>query len=360
MIVWFNCKISDIRPNPQPRYHLRNDDRLDIAKYSFASFAPLAPLVSKFIFNLEMADAYQGKESEMENWLRQVLPEEKLELNWFRCNTPEQWRTLRDQVNEIDDDLIFPAGNEDHIFIDSSIAVFSELLELIKNDPSKEAVIMTSHWPENIRAAKHFNGHHSGSSVNYTIGNNDALRVMKKEFFNWYVDRLTDSNMFVFRTEHWNNIALPDNKIYVPTKEQFRHFDGYGHVNIGPDYCPPLEIPPGFFEKNIVIKYGFTEHDKNSVNLNPESESLYAATGVGTDYKWCLEDIPIFWEPFVSSKIVNETIDLSSLQNARDTNMLLTSRLHFDWPHFAIYFRNQNYPDVSWLNPHMKSIEFTD
>jgi hypothetical protein len=134
MIVWFNCKISDIRPNPQPRYNLRHDDRFDIAKYSFASFAPLSPLVSKFIFNLEMADAYVGREADMEAWLKSVLPADKLELNWFRCDTKEQWEDLRNQVNELDDDLIFPAGNEDHVFMDSSITVIEELLELIKND----------------------------------------------------------------------------------------------------------------------------------------------------------------------------------------------------------------------------------
>ena len=56
MIVWFNCKITDNRLNPEniERYNLRNDNRFDVARYSFASFAPLAPLVSKFIFNLEL------------------------------------------------------------------------------------------------------------------------------------------------------------------------------------------------------------------------------------------------------------------------------------------------------------------
>ena len=53
MIVWFNCKITDERLNPQNiiRYNLRDDNRFDVARYSFASFAPLEPLVSKFIFN---------------------------------------------------------------------------------------------------------------------------------------------------------------------------------------------------------------------------------------------------------------------------------------------------------------------
>lgn len=357
MIVWFNCKISDIRPNPQPRYNLREDNRFDVARYSFASFAPLAPLVSKFIFNLEMADGFAGREADMEAWLRKVLPEDKLELNWFRCNNKAQWEDVRAKVNAIDDELIFPAGNEDHIFMDSDTKVFAEMLELIKQDPNREAVLMTSHWPESIRAVYHFNGVKEGNSVRYRIGNNDALRVMKKEFFNYYVDQLTDPNMFVFRTEAWNSIVLPENVIYVPTKEQFRHFDGYGHVGIGADYAPPLEIPPGFFEDNVTVKYGFNEHDSDCVNINPTAETLYAADGKGTDYKWCPEDIPPFWNAKV---ITADNIDSDAMREARDTNLLLTSRLHFNWPHFGVQFNEQNYPPSEWLNPHTLAVEFTD
>jgi hypothetical protein len=360
MIVWFNCKISDIRPNPQPRYNLRHDNRFDVARYSFASFAPLSPLVSKFIFNLEMADAYAGREADMESWIRSVLPEDKLEINWFRCNTVEQWQELCQHVNDIDDDLIFPAGNEDHIFMDSNTEVFAELLELVRKDPTREAVLMTSHWPESIRAAYHFNGIKEGHSVRYNIGNNDALRVMKKEFFNWYVDQLKDPGMFVFRTEHWNNFVLPQNTIYVPTKEQFRHFDGYGHVGIAADYCPPLEIPAGFFEKNITVKYGFDDYDSNCLNINPAATNLHAEVNNGTDYRWCPEDIPAFLTPYIKEIITAPDADDQSLKESRDANLLLTSRLHFNWPHFGIVFNEVNYPSVEWLNPHMLAVEFTD
>ena len=358
MIVWFNCKISDIRLNPQPRHNLRNDNRFDIARYSFASFAPLVPLVSKFIFNLEMADGHAGQEAEMEAWLRKVLPEDKLVLNWYRCNTPAQWNEVREQINSIDDDLVFPAGNEDHIFMDSNIAVFTELLDMVKQDPSDRAVAMTSHWPECIRAAYHFNGAKKGNSVSHTIGNNDALRVMKKGFFNWYVDQLRNPNMFVFRTEHWNAITLPDNIMYVPTKEQFRHFDGYAHVGIRADYAPPLEIPPGFFDANVTVKYGFIEHSIDCVNINPTVDTLYAEDGLGTDYKICPEDIPAFWK--IKQIITSPNIDQVSLREARDVNLLLMSRLHFSWPHFGVQFNEENYPPVEWLNPHMLVTSFTN
>jgi len=374
MIVWFNCKISDIRPNPQPRYHLRDDNRFDIARYSFASFVPLLPLISKIVFNLEMADGHSHQQAEMEDWLRKIFPEDKLIINWYRCNNIAQWRKMQVVFNGIDDDLIFPAGNEDHIFMDSNIETLTKCHRIIHLSEMISASLMTSHWPENIRAAHHFEGSvkspgvhwmstlpvQTESWVQYPIGCNDAIRVLKKEFFNWYIDQVKDPNMFIFRTEHWNAIVLPENLLYVPTKEQFRHFDGYAHVNIGPDYAPPLEIPPGFFEESITIKYGFDEHDPNCVNINPQTENLYAADGQGTDYKWCVEDIPVFWKSYIKEIITAPNIDESAMKEARDINLLTISRLHFEWPHYGVRFDESNYPPVAWLNPHMLLAEFSD
>ena len=362
MIVWFNCKISDIRPNPQPRYHLRDDNRFDIARYSFASFVPLLPLISKIVFNLEMADGHSHQQAEMESWLRKIFPEDKLIINWYRCNNITQWREMQAVFTEINDDLIFPAGNEDHIFMDNNLNVLTKCLHDISLSESINDSFMTSHWPENIRAAHHFTDTHSDIRpwVRYPTGNNDAIRIMKKEFFDWYIDQVKNPDMFIFRTEQWNAIVLPENLLYVPTKEQFRHFDGYAHVNIGPDYAPPLEIPPGFFEEGITIKYGFDEHDPDCVNINPQTENLYAADGQGTDYKWCVEDIPAFWKPYIKEIITAPSINESVMKEARDINLLTISRLHFEWPHFGINFDQSNYPPAVWLNPHMLLAEFSD
>lgn len=360
MIVWFNCKISDIRPNPQPRFHLRNDNRFDIARYSFASFVPLAPLVTKFIFNLEMADGHAHQQQEMEDWLHKIFPSDKLSLHWHRCNNISQWREVQEEINATGDQYVFPAGNEDHIFMDSSIDVFRNTHKQMANDGNQSAAIMTSHWPESIRAAAHFDGIHASPSVKYTIGNNDALRVMKKVFFDWYLDQVNDPAAFIFRTEHWNSVILPQNTLYIPTKEQFRHFDGYAHVGIGPDYVPPLEIPPGFFQDGITIRYGFADRDPNCVNINPMSETLYAADGVGADYKFTLADIPAFWKPFIKDIIIAPDIDDNAMAQARDTYMLETSRLTFNWPHMNVSFNDTNYPPVDWINPHTLVSEFRD
>jgi hypothetical protein len=363
MIVWFNCKISDIRLTPQPRYHLRTDDRLDVAKYSLASFRPLDEVTSKWIFNFELADGCAGKEKEFEDWIRENFPADKTVINWYRCNHYEQWQEMADLVNAEDDELIFPAGNEDHIFMDTDIELFKEGLELVKNDSDPNAVFFTSHYPELARCSFYFNP--EGITENkhftwYVLGSNDALRVMKKGLFNEYVQKIKNNKNIFYRTEDWNQLSLPVCKIYCPTKEQFRHYDGYAHVRIGADIAPPLEIPAGFFDKSMTIKYGFDQREEGAVNINPQMESFFAEDGAGTDYKFSLEDIPLFWKEHIKEIQINPDSDSEQLIEARDAQLLKMSRCEAHWDFMGIVFDNNNYPPAERVNCWTKSIDFTD
>lgn len=364
MIVWFNCKITDQRLNPQSviRYHLKNDNRFDVARYSFASFIPLEPLVSKFIFNLELADEHVGREEEMAAWLKQCFPKDKLILNWYRANSVDQWREIKAVMDQIDDDLVFPAGNEDHIFLDSNIEVFKRGLEYLKQDPNPYATLGISHFPEAIRSGYYACRERTpcGYYQVMEMPNNDAIRVIKKPMLQDYINKAEGSTQTLFRTEHWNNIWLPMCRIYNPTKEQFRHFDGYAHVGIGPDTCPPLEIPPKFFESQMTIRYGFNERQNDAVNINPMVEALYCADPKGTDYKFALDEIPAFWGPFTKETIVNPDADMREMNKAYDIHLLNVSRIYFSWPHFNIVFDQNNWPDPTLLNKHTKVYSFTN
>lgn len=357
MIIWSNCKISDVRPNPQPRFHLRDENRVDIAKYSFASFAPLEPLVSQFIFNLEFADGHAGQEKEMEDWLRGIFPANKLVLNWFRCNNISQWKEFQKSISHIDDPIIFPTGNEDHVFVDSNITMMGHIIDALKNQMNFNASTLACSWPETIRASFGYNGIKQGSVIRYQLPTHDSMRILKREFFDWYLEQNIDENFLFFRYENLcRAMSMPVNIMYAPTKEQFRHYDGYMHVGIGPERVPPIEIPPGFFNKELVIKYGFDERDNSCVNINPKSPTLYAQDGTGTDYRWTLEDIPAFWKPYIKDIIVAPNIDEIEMKKARNENMIACSRLQIHWPHFNMVFNDQSgYPPIDWLKEHFLS-----
>jgi hypothetical protein len=356
MIIWFNCKITNQRLHPQSivRYNLRTDDRFDVARYSFASFKPLEPLVTKFIFNLELADDCAGRESEMESWLRSLFPENKIELRWHRCNRISQWQEILDLMYQLGETLIFPAGNEDHVFLDNSIDVFKRGLELIQQDTSTYATFTTSHYPENIRAAHFFNGTLSecGNYATYEMVNNDAIRVIKRDYFKWYLDQIKDPNAYVYRTEDWNQYNIQTNKLYTPTKEQFRHYDGYAHVQIGPDVCPPLEIPVNFFN-GMTVKYGFDTRDEHAVNINPSAEHLHTVDhNRGTDYRYTTDTMPAFWQDHVKQLIRSENVDDTAMNTAYDVALLTMTRININWWHVNAQFDNSNWPPANWVNNH--------
>jgi len=364
MIIWFNCKITDVRLNPNviPRYNLRNDNRYDIAKYSFASYAPLLPLTTKFIFNLELADAFAGREADMQAWLESIFPADRLSIHWYRANTKEQWQAVKDEMDQLDDDLVFPMGNEDHIFMDSSIEIMSRGLDLLLADPDPFAVIGTSHYPESIRAS--YLGHGALTECkSYLVWNfpcNDAIRIMKKEFLQYYITNFPVTTGPVFRTENWNSVMLPDNTMYTPIKEQFRHFDGYHHVGINAETAPPLEIPPGFFESAIIVRYGFDDNDANSININPLAKNLYAADINGADYKFTLQDMPLFWLPYIKEILSADNIDHQAMAEARDRYYIDLARVHFNWPHFNLRFDDSNQIPYDWISPVMMVTEFAE
>lgn len=356
MILWFNNKITDVRFRSDPRFGLRAESRYDIAKYTYASYAPLAPLVSKFIFNIEVTDGFAGREQDMENFLRSVFPADKLDIRWFQCVNLTQWRAFQQEIEEMDDQLIYPAGNEDHVFLDSNIEVFKRGLELVEKDPDPMAQLMTTDFSVFIRNNLRLGivkVSDCGNYISFGMNNSDSMRVVKKSFIGWMLDQVPDPGMKIIRTESWNSIIpLPRVKLYAATKEQCRNFDGYAFMHMEPTHSPPIEIPTGFFDRNIRIRYGFTDIDRNYININPLADVEKVIDPInGVDYRFTLQDIPAFWRPFVSEIIVADNIDHEAMARARDRLMLESTRAEFDFTYLG-WFGKEQYPPANWINNH--------
>lgn len=328
MIILVNSKITDSRFYNFMRYNLRNDSRFDVARYCFASFAPLDPLVSKYVFHLDLSE-FADRQVEMETWINTVLPPEKVVIHWQQCNTAAEWREAAKEVNSFDDNVIFPATWEDHIFWDSDIDRVTEGLVSMYQDPAGNACVLTSHFPECLRYAVAWGGTMTESEnyVRYEHKDDSGLRIMKLDFFNWQMQQLQDGPR-IFRVENFIHYDMAMSTIYQPLKELFRHFDGYSHVGIGGDVCGPLEIPVGFFERNIQIRYGFDDYDPACVNINP-TRPLRTISEAGVDYNFMLEDIPAFWKPFIKNIEVAQDIDPEKMRHARNENYRAMTQTNF-------------------------------
>lgn len=353
MIVFVNSKITDQRFYNFARYNLNSDDRLSVAKYCFASFAPLAPIVSKFIFHLDLAE-FGDRQQELQDWIEQVLPQEKLSLHWTRCNNIVDWREAARELDSIDDDIIFPATWEDHIFWDSRIDQLSQGIEYIKNDPDINACVLTSHYPECMRYARARGGIliDDGAYAVYEGPDDSGLRIMKVDFFKWQISHEQDPTRLVFRVENFMHPPGPWTRTYQPMKEQFRHFDGYSHVGIKGDVVAPLDIPTGFFSGGMTIRYGFTDYDPTAVNINPMLP-LRTMDPAGTDYKFVLEDIPAFWHPFIKEIVVADGIDNTAMVAARNQHYTDQAQINFN-SCYGVFSDERSAVPVEWVANHMR------
>jgi hypothetical protein len=352
MVLLFNVYITDQSSTGgaweqagifYDRGNLDRPNKLDILKYSLASYAIAYPW-KRVILNLQLDGVYNTEENRIE--LKQFVEEEfknfDLYFSDIRNKHQEDYFKTYELIN---DDVIFYQCNHDHIFIDNSTDYLEELVKL-REIYGPNLTISTSHWPEAIRTAKcgymdHSEETPSVFSEKYQLYNNyifregkvlDSLIVITKEIYqNWFLEG------------DWNNIKFPpgifasdklelprsegvgvigiggikdvmqspfiNQQVVIPYKELFRHFDGYYHQKITNNQCPAIDIPPGFFENNIKIRYGYDDYKEGWVNINPKNPNYYAHDKSGTDYKFTLKSIPLVWKNKIAVIDSNPNID---------------------------------------------------
>jgi hypothetical protein len=367
MILLFNVFITDKSATKglweslgvtYDRGNLNTPNKLDILKYSLASYAVAYPW-KKVILNLELDPEYISldKNQELKEFVYNEFKHTEIVYSDRRNIFQQDWINTYDLL---DDDLIFYQGNHDHIFIDNSTKYLEELIQL-RDTYGPYLTISTSHFPEAIRTAKGcyinlFAGETQPKSFSedYKINDNyafrtdkcfDSLIIITKEIYkNWFLEGdwsilnippnvFPSGKIELARTEGTGVIGLSgikdiiksptiEQKLVIPFKELFRHFDGYYHQYITNNQCPAIDIPPGFFENDIKIRYGYDNYEKGWVNINPKNPNYYAYDKSGTDYKFTLQDLPLAWKNKISVIDSNPNIDEDEMLQYRLKSIL--------------------------------------
>ena len=305
MILFCNTFITEAKPFGKGnvvRDNLKSFNNLDIFKYSLASLA-IAYDWSKVILKISLDDCYKHRKDELEQFIKDNFSQFNLVLEWQRSEYQNDWK--RD-YELLDDNLIWFYCNHDHIFFDSSKDYLAELVDEMKDE--ELCSLQFSHWSENIRTAK--------KNPKYTIHSNyilfesinfDSIQIITKELYRrWWFEG--EFNHIKLGRPDFFGIGLaeikpmPMHKVIVPFKEICRHFDGYQHVQpiIDNNQCPAIDIPVGFFENDIKIRYGYDDYKEGWTNINPKNNYYYAYDTTGTDYKFTLNDLPLIWKDKIS------------------------------------------------------------
>jgi hypothetical protein len=358
MILLGNFKVSENRlVGTYRRGNLSvTEKRINIAKFTLATYVPLIPLLSKIILYIELDNDCKDQQDEFETFIRNLFPEDKLILHWNRITKIKEWQEMYEQeLLPIDDNLIFNLGNDDHFFIGNNLDALESGINHLQNNPDPYIHLSYSHHAEIIRESV-LSGHSFTDDRTYLQGNRRefmASDILKKERWRhyWFDFNFDDSpNFMTGHNPYASNVSqghkyfrtdvLVESPIFpngtshlVPLKEICRHYDGYNNTADWSNLLPPIEIPTGFLEKDIKIAYGYETSRAGWININPARPDFKAAIDGGVDYKFALEDIPMAWQGRISTLDINPDADLESLREARDEHYYKTLCFPITGPH---------------------------
>lgn len=316
------------------------NERLDVFKYMLASYSVL-PIKKAYIF-CKLDDNYLNKKIELENFIKSIFIDYVLVFDRF--TTKKQWIDFN--IDKIESDLIWFNQNDDHIFIDSSVDIINEGIELLNNDKSKYKSLYYSHFPEQLNISKKLNCQKIGNYLKYNVPHSDCIQIFNKNYLKYLLYELEWPSTHIPTTnridgilhdkrivgDHIKNSKIYDIDIstYVPLKEQVRHFESYHHSKSPYLVCPPLFIPNGFFTNKINIKYCNKIYNKDYVNIHPfkkirlNNRFKYINENeldILTDFNLLLEDIPLCWKNRINKIEIDEIIDEKKLLIKRNENL---------------------------------------
>jgi hypothetical protein len=372
MVLLINCFITNQSATggnwerlgiKQDRGNLKQDNKINILKYSLSSFASAYPW-TKAIIKIKLDNNFSSEEIklDLEEYVRKEFKNIDLVFFHERNITQQDWINTYSLIN---DDLIYCYCGHDHIFYDNSSEYFSRVIDSIRKDYKDDYVtLIMSHFPEAIRTAEcGYIDHHLDTPLNfnenYQLEDNyvsydgfcyDSINIIPKKLYeDWFLKGNWDDALSVyppntFQSGHLElpridgvgvtdlnfirnkilNIPTPKQKIIIPYKEITRHYDGYFHQGITNNQCPSLDIPPGFFENDIKIRYGYDDYKEGWININPKNNYYYAYDKSGTDYKFTLNDLPLVWKDKISAIESNPLVNEEEMLQYRLKSILET------------------------------------
>lgn len=238
-----------------------------------------------------------------------------------RSDTAKKYFDALNQLPLSGDSWIFFSPNNDHPFLnhhDRLAHVLADADDAAVRTGADIVSIPYSHFTESMntfRPTHHDWGIYGGvfpkflyeTEHSYVVQSNklllDSLHIYRLADLKWMFGQSQKTGR-VIRPED-TEFYLTDVKSHVlvlPKFEFCRHYDGYSHIA---DKVPPLFIPPGYFEKNIRIRYGYDERRKGYIHINPTAHHFSFQDPGGADLKILRDDIPRFWKDRISELDIN-------------------------------------------------------
>lgn len=307
MILFVNVKITSDFLTYYERGLLPSAERAQVFRYAMASLAVIPWSTVHLYIEFDHTQE-QHREIVMAD-IERLFPSAKISTR--RLAYQYEWQQAVEELEALDDELVWFLCNDDHVFIDSSLdtvmSIEQHMLRLMETNPYVACPF--SHWPEHIAVFTQRNCHVEEGHLLAPHANTDSVQIVTKAILrHWWFS--TDYGGVEMPRTDWHtqaNVAYPQPGLGVlPLKEMVRHFDGYSHVGIDLNMCQPLSIPAGFFENNLRLQYG-GEPQPGAVLIDPLNCHSSAVAATGASFSVTLDQLPLFWQrAIVETAIVRQ------------------------------------------------------
>ncbi|MCD4771253.1 hypothetical protein K8R30_02425 [archaeon] len=348
MILYFDNLITNIPAHPGVYLDIdkirdsckaySTKDRYNVTLYTLLSYAELDwdEVVIVYEFGGDMVE----RKKEFEKFVRDLWP--KAHIFYGRSDNQKKFQKRLKFVNDLEGDLVFYAGNNDHPFIAPDKETINSCIRKIKkmNEKWDYVSILYSHFLEGYRMGN------KKSPYRKYVSSCPKILEESKNYFTVLFPEVWGHSIQIFNKKLINHIVFSekfggeifrriesiwrhermlnkrvDQLTIIPKNPVCGHFDGYSHLKhgeypISEEIFPPFFIPRGFFENKIKIRYGYENYKEGWVNINPMKAKHAFHDKNGTDMKISLEDIPLFWKKRISKIDINPKLNKSHLRKS--------------------------------------------
>jgi len=323
MILFVNVYLDEINASPlghpNSRYKLKQYSKQEIFLYTLESYKVID--WSHVVIYCELSESISNQEDYYCK-IKNIFPNSILFKK--RNAYQEEWQTAVELLEELDDDLIWYAGNHDHPYLAPNNVQLNKIVEALNTCDEVYKAAVYSHYSDNLSwiSIGFDTWKYEGNSIcSYFSTRAEGIMIINKSTFrSWWFDT-NYCGAFIPRADWPESFCVaPMTKIFLPVRLMCHHFDGYtfGSYMYDTNDVPPLEIPEGFWDNNIVIDYCSNFRRNNNVWINPLNEQYKAISEDGVDYRFTLDDIPLFWKKRIS-KIYKFPHNERQIRKARHT-----------------------------------------
>ncbi len=249
--IYFNCKLvaSPAVSNSSdhhffyPVVYPKSYDSLPISKFEILKKTLITYRVFKFnvaIFNLDLESLTDKKI--IKKIIKNNIFAKKIIINFKRPNTIIDWKKDVKKIMKLipKNEPVLVSMNHDHPYIDYNAKYFLNNINLIfkKNEKNFKKVYYYSHasevtsWifnPSDLKFKKYKSGLYISNKINHWL---DSICVMTIETLDHIWKNIEYKKNYIGRFD-WSGVKFSKLNLtaFASPREQFRHYDGYGHVS---------------------------------------------------------------------------------------------------------------------------------